>query len=392
MLAVCLSERGREVTIIEAAREPPCRSMAIGITPPSLDLLRAVGLDESFIRAGTPIRAVTVHERGRAVGRLSFESIEDRYPFILSLPQFETVRLLRARAAESGRICVIEGFAVERIEWEADRVRVVARDEARGAEIRLVAACATACDGARGDLAAKLGIEKRSHAYAPGFQMGDYLDRTGLGQAAHLYFGPERPVESFPLPGGKRRWIVRSSLRGRSDLAEPLHAAVQRLTGHVVFEADRVDESGFRPRRALARSFHRGRVALCGDAAHVMSPIGGQGMNTGFADAAFLAHAIHEALSGRGTFDAWMRRYRDERIRAYRVAARRAAAGMRLGVMRGELASFARGALISRLLSDRAAHDYLARWFMMRSLPRARAPVGIEAPVVAEPESRHAVG
>jgi 2-polyprenyl-6-methoxyphenol hydroxylase-like FAD-dependent oxidoreductase len=364
--------------------------MAIGITPPSLDLLGALGLDGPFIDAGVRIRAVTVFELGRAVGRLSFESIDDRYPFILSLPQFETIRLLRARALSISRIRILDGLWVKSIELHGDRVRVHAEDAEKGSELQLVAACAAICDGARGELGSKLGFAKRGHAYKPGFRMGDFIDRTELGEAAHLYFGPERPVESFPLPGGKRRWIVRSSVGGRSDLQESLCAAVRRLTGHIVSESDQIDESEFRPRFALARAYHRGRIALCGDCAHVMSPIGGQGMNTGFADAALLAHAFHEALSGRGTFDDWMRRYRAERIRAFRIAARRAAAGMWLGVLRGDLASMARGALISFLLRDRTAHDYLARWFMMRSLPRARTRMEHGASSHVESASRHA--
>ncbi len=391
MLALQLAERGRSVALIEAEREPPRRSMAIGITPPSLDLLRELGLDHVFIQSGTPIREVSVHERGRLVGRLAFDEVLDRYPFILVLPQYMTVSLLRERAAEDARIQLIGGTTVIRIDSHPDCARVLARNSQSGEEQIRSASFVVACDGARGRIIEQLGIPKPGFRYAPGFRMGDFTDRTGLGNSAHLYFGPERPVESFPLPGGKRRWIVRSDWNARPDLAESLSNAVTRLTGHRVDASDMLDESWFQPARALARAFHRGRVALCGDAAHVMSPIGGQGMNTGFADAALLARALDEALAGRAAIEDGMRVYRAARVRAFRIASRRAAVGMRMGVLRGTTASAARGMLIGALLRNRTTHDYLARWFMMRSLPSVASDARVHIRP-SESGRRHAFG
>ena len=375
LLANLLGVSGRRVTLVESTGGDVRRSMAIGITPPSLELLATLGLDHQFIRQGICIEGAHVHENGDEKGRLNLAHSSDTYPFILSLPQSDTVRLLRENLVRLRNVRVLTGCQAEAIEQDRTGVHLTIGAMNSSGRGQLRAAFLVACDGARGQIAHWLGVSKQQHAYAPAFMMGDFTDRSGLGSQAHLFFGRERPVESFPLPGGKRRWIVRCGWGDQTDLSESLAHAVTRLTGIKIREEDQLDASRFHPQRRLARNFYRGRVVLCGDAAHVMSPIGGQGMNTGFGDAAFLARALDEIFEGHGRAAWWFRQYERSRKQAFRRAAARAALGMHLGVAHGPVFSALRGFLVSALLHQQASHHFIRRWFTMRSLPDFRKQI-----------------
>src|SRR4029077_7841854 len=115
---------------------------------------------------------------------------------------------------------------------------------------------------------------------------------------AHLFFGSQVSIESFPLPGGLRRWIVMA--RGPEDCSRESYVSemVGKLTGHDLSGSQPSFFSSFRPKRLLASRFWRGRGVLCGDEAHVMSPIGGLGMNAGLSGAALLGDILPRVVAG----------------------------------------------------------------------------------------------
>jgi 2-polyprenyl-6-methoxyphenol hydroxylase-like FAD-dependent oxidoreductase len=199
--------------------------------------------------------------------------------------------------------------------------------------------------------------------------MGDFEDRSGLGTEAHLFFTPQASVESFPLPGGLRRWIVLANERGTTPSAEYLVRSVHRLTGH---DLSGLPISFLRPfgaRRLEVESYHRGRVVLAGDAAHVMSSIGGQGMNTGFADAEMLADQLAYLLQDEDAASGCFALYDRVRRQAFRVAAARAERGMWLGTLRGRAASRLRKWFIRDLLFSSCMERRLAPHFAMLTIP-----------------------
>jgi 2-polyprenyl-6-methoxyphenol hydroxylase-like FAD-dependent oxidoreductase len=115
--------------------------------------------------------------------------------------------------------------------------------------------------------------------------MGDFTDTTNWGTQARLYFTSEGSVESFPLPGRMRRFVVRTPWFMKEGSGTYLVDAINARCGVPLDMRHLRWESGFGVQHYLADRFAVPRIFLCGDAAHVMSPIGGQNMNTGFADA-----------------------------------------------------------------------------------------------------------
>jgi 2-polyprenyl-6-methoxyphenol hydroxylase-like FAD-dependent oxidoreductase len=199
--------------------------------------------------------------------------------------------------------------------------------------------------------------------------MGDFLDNTPLGADAHLFFTAAGAVESFPMPEGRRRWIVQTEQRLTEAVSDYISRTVRERTGINLHPADQLNQSSFSPWRLDCAQLHRGRVLLCGDAAHVMSPIGGQGMNTGIADAEFAAAMLQAILQGSQPAEPWLQAYARCRGIAARTAAKRAARGMGLGTWRGVASSLLRDLIMRFCLSRGPMATYVGRWFAMISIP-----------------------
>jgi 2-polyprenyl-6-methoxyphenol hydroxylase-like FAD-dependent oxidoreductase len=172
-------------------------------------------------------------------------------------------------------------------------------------------------------------------------------------------------VESFPLPGGRRRWIVGFPGPAAESTCRGLAREIEARLGHDLSATRCYGVARYTIYHHLAATMARGRVALAGDAAHVISPIGGQGMNLGWHDARDLAEAIASVLRQGDPLEASLGRYsRRARRRAHKVA-RRADMNTRLG--RSTTLPRLRDGLIRALLATPPRH-LLARLFMMRGV------------------------
>lgn len=381
MAAHVLGRNGVEAVVLER-REPPgrtewsrpaatvdLRSRAIGIMPPSVDLFDGVGLADEFLCAGVRAATGVVHDERSELGRIDFQGVHPRFPFVLAIPQWRTESILASTITRRPTLQVRYGVTVEKMMQEADGITLCCRD---GSCCR--ARYAIVCDGAHGSLAANAGIRRREKTYRARFFMADHHDLTNLGDEAHLWFTPGGAVESFPLPGSLRRWIVQlpsgSPLPGPEDHVD-LECIVETRTGYTLDPGGRTWQSSFAPQRSELSRFHQGRLLFAGDASHTMSPIGGQGMNTGFADAELAATLVAGRLDRRfNGGDAWGY-YERARKRAGRSAARRAWAGMHVGTITGRPGSWVRSRVVSVAL--RTAAPLLARHFAMMSIPNRRA-------------------
>ena len=383
LLANLLGKQGCSTMIVERRTKPFEASMAIGITPPSLDILGDLDLDEAFTRRGIPIKTVRVFEHRDDLGVVDFSRLPTKRQFILSLPQAKTIEILRGNLTALPSVKYIDGMEVLDHRESVGALRVHMRDRNSGRLSKVSAQYLVGCDGHRSAVRRHAHIPWRSRPYSCRFLMADVEDETFLGKEAYLYFGPEGSVESFPLPYGQRRWITLQTSRRdtQEDIAEEVKRSVYERTGHDISRSSIKFQSGFQPVRAVARNFVRGRVTLCGDAAHVMSPIGGLGMNTGFADAAHLAAIFAAAPQNPNDHKHAFEQYAITRKHAFQVAANGAARGMWLGTRLGLFFSLFRRVLIAKILFRTAAREQLASYFSMLRFPRAPAIRGIRAHV-----------
>lgn len=369
LLANLLGARSVRTVVCDQRTTPLASSMAIGVTPPSLEILAQLGLDSVFREAGVPVRHAEVYEARTRVGRLDFAGIASDYQFFLSIPQARTVEILRTNLDKFSSVTVHDGVAFTSLTHESDGVRVTLDGVANGAGDALRSRFVVGADGHRSAVRAAAGLTVSEKTYPQRFIMADFVDRSGLGAEARLFFTPEGSVESFPLPGGWRRWIVQA---GELDGEEPesyLIRNVCRLTDYDLSQEPARFVSTFGAKWMLANRFHTGRVLLAGDAAHVMSSIGGQGMNTGLADAEMLAEILTRALHQPATMAGSFAAYDRIRRKSFQVAANRAERGMWLGTMQGGAASWFRKHLIRHVMFSALLKRHLAPRFAMLTIP-----------------------
>ena len=224
-------------------------------------------------------------------------------------------------------------------------------------------------DGHKSAVRSAAGLRVREKTYPQRFIMADFEDQSGLGAEARMYFTRAGSVECLPLPGGLRRWIVQTGQGQEDDPASCVIDALQRLTGLDLRGRAALFVTRFGAKRMLVERDHAGRLVLAGDAAHVMSSIGGQGMNTGFADAEMLAEILPVVLTQPARMPRCFAAYDRIRRRSFEVAAGsgpNAACGLAPG---GVGRSWCREHFIRDVLFSPVMQRRLAPHFAMLTVP-----------------------
>jgi 2-polyprenyl-6-methoxyphenol hydroxylase-like FAD-dependent oxidoreductase len=326
-LAALLLQRGVTVRILEQRPAPAAHPRAIGIHPPALAALQCAGVAPDLVAEGVAIRRGIALDGGKRLAEMSFARVSDSFPYVLSLPQTRTQAVLEQRIRELDPDALHRGVALTGLHDDGGRVTVEASSP--GGTVRYSAALLVAADGARSTVRALQGTSVRAKDYPDSYLMGDFAESTDFGPDAALFLAAEGIVESFPLPGGLRRWVVRLAAQPAEADAGWLARRVGERTGIAVDPGTNSMLSGFDVRSRLARRMVTGRAVLIGDAAHEVSPIGGQGMNLGLLDALALAPILAAALGGGVA--AQLLSFERTRLRAAATAVRQSEINMALG-------------------------------------------------------------
>jgi 2-polyprenyl-6-methoxyphenol hydroxylase-like FAD-dependent oxidoreductase len=283
-----------------------------------------------------------------------------------------TESILDSAAAQFTNILHVRGVTIQQVERGNDRVAVSGTD-AENSTVTAEGRFLIGADGAKSAVRAACGIKFFGAAYPHTFVMADFPDSTGWGTEARLYFSRYGSVESFPLPGAYRRFVVRTASFVDSQPAAALAAELPRRCGVKIDKSAARWETAFGVQRFIAATFALPRLFLCGDAAHVMSPIGGQNMNVGFADAELAAWSIDAILRSDASPASAAQIFNRIRRKSTAAAAGRAELMMRMGTSGGAVWNLLRNSAMSIALRTPLA-AVANGMFTMLSLPNRDLP------------------
>jgi 2-polyprenyl-6-methoxyphenol hydroxylase-like FAD-dependent oxidoreductase len=319
VLALWLTKLGVAVRIIDKAAEPGTTSRAVGIAARTLELYRQVGMADALVDRGVQVPAANFWVRGARAARLVIRNLGDGltpFPYMLVFEQDAHECLLIDRLAELG-VLVERRTELVRFDQIGDGLHATLR-RPDGAEETCEASYLAGCDGAHSTVRGALATGFPGGTYAELFFVADVAaDGPATNGEIHLDLDEADFLAVFPLKGkGRVRLIGAVRKKGSIDPHDQLtfDDVRPRVIEHLKFMIEKVNWfSTYRVHHRVAGKFREGRAFLLGDAAHVHSPVGGQGMNTGIGDAVNLAWKLAAVLDG-GAADSLLDTYELERI------------------------------------------------------------------------------
>lgn len=297
-LAVALLARGVRVAVADRLAEGANTSRAAVIHARTLEVLEPLDVAQRLVGRGIQAQRFTIRDRDRVLIDIGFDALPTRFPYTLMISQAVTEAVLLQRCRELGGT-VARPKALRAAVQDADGVTATFDD---GSSVR--ARYLVGADGMHSTVREQAGIAFEGGTYADSFVLADV--RLGGGVPSDeviLFFSPAGMVVVAPLPDGVHRIVATVDEAPESPSAAYVQGLLDARGG--AQRPARVQEvlwsSRFRVHHRIARRYGDRRILLAGDAAHVHSPAGGQGMNAGILDAACLAEALAQALQGETT-------------------------------------------------------------------------------------------
>jgi 2-polyprenyl-6-methoxyphenol hydroxylase-like FAD-dependent oxidoreductase len=293
MLACELATAGVHVRLLERRAEHSNLTRAFAVHARTLELLDARGLADDLVPRGVPVRSIA------PVPGLTVDlgELPTRYPMILITPQSGTEHLLEERAAILG-VEIVRGAEVTSLQQDGSHVVV---ETAGGQTYR--ASYLVGCDGAHSVIRDLTGVGFAGKQYQTHIMLADVRMPDPPAEAMFARNNDDGVVIVVPFGDGWFRAIAWDLTRSDVPLSEPLpldeiRDTFRRIAGTDFSMSEMRWSTRFLSERRQAERYRVGRVFLAGDAAHIHTPIGGQGMNTGIQDAMNLGWKLAAAVHG----------------------------------------------------------------------------------------------
>ena len=301
-----LLQRGVRCRLIDKSDAPATTSRALGMHSRTLELLERVGMVDRMLARGVQIGAVTLYDRERVVARIQMGYLRDvPYPYALLIPQQSTEAVLLDWLGELGG-AVERSTELVGLQQDADGVTATIVHVPTGTRQEVRARYLIGCDGAHSAVRKALGLTFAGTTFDEEFLLGDVdLDWERNPNETHGWLAAEGLFAAMPLPH-TGQWRLFAQVAAGADGAAPrasVEAFQQLMAERTGDTATTISHptwlSNFRFHRRIVDAYRRGRGVVAGDAAHIHSPFGGQGMNTGMQDAINLAWKLALVLKGR---------------------------------------------------------------------------------------------
>ncbi|HYY01166.1 MAG TPA: FAD-dependent monooxygenase [Mycobacterium sp.] len=302
LVAGCeLARRGLRVRVIDRLTQPTDQSRAVAVHARSLDMFDRMGIADELVSTGIKAIAMQLYAGHSRLFRVPLGGIDSAFPFTLNTAQTETERVLGERLQSLG-VTLERGVDLVALTQDDGAVRLTLQ-HADGSTEQASAAWVIGADGAHSTVRRLVGTKLAGSFVGERFLLGDVDAEHDLElDSMHTFFAPDGPVIVLPLVDGRMRFLAEvhdapGTPMNMNPTQDELQAIVDKRIGGI-----RVVRShwltGFEIHHARVPAYRWGRVFLAGDAAHIHSPAGGQGMNTGMQDAFNLCWKLAAVISG----------------------------------------------------------------------------------------------
>ncbi|MCW2520495.1 MAG: hypothetical protein JWR46_3114 [Mycobacterium sp.] len=316
LIAACdLARRGATVRILDKLEHPTTESRAIAIHARSLDMFHRMGIVDDLVAAGVKSTGMNMFANGKKVVRVPLEVVDSSFPYTLVIAQTETERVLTEHLSALG-VTVDRGLELTQLTQNDDAVHLTVR-HADGRTEAVDTSWVIGTDGGHSTVRHLIGTKLQGSFKGERFILGDvdvepHFDNTNM----YTYFDPDGPVVTLPMLGDRVRFLAQiHDAPGTPLNLHPTKEQLQRIIDKRIGDVTITTPhwlTCFEIHHGQVPAYRFGRVFLAGDAAHIHSPAGGQGMNTGMQDAFNLCWKLAAVINGEGA-DVLLNSYHAER-------------------------------------------------------------------------------
>jgi 2-polyprenyl-6-methoxyphenol hydroxylase-like FAD-dependent oxidoreductase len=300
--AVELARRGVRVRVIDKLAQPTDQSRAIAVHARSLDMFDRMGIVDKMVSTGIKAIAMQLYAGRSKLFRIPLGGVDSAFPFTLTTAQTETERVLNDHLESLG-VTVDRGVELVGLSQDDRAVHLTLRRD-DGSTEQVSPSWVIGADGGHSNVRKMVGTKLAGSFVGERFLLADVdAEHTLDLDAMHTFFSPDGPVVVLPMAGGRMRFLAEvhdapGTPINMNPTQDELQTILDRRIGGI-----RVVHShwltSFEIHHARVPAYRWGRVFLAGDAAHIHSPAGGQGMNTGMQDAFNLAWKLAAVIGGQ---------------------------------------------------------------------------------------------
>jgi len=380
-MATHLHHHGIQCRIVDKNPVPTDKSKALALWARSLEMLDNVGITQPFIDAGQLLNSARLHAGTKLLTTITFDPQGTRHPKPLMIPQCDTERLLAEHLQRQG-ICIERGVELLDLTDHGDHVSAILHHP-DGHDESVNFDWLVGCDGAHSLVRKKIGMEFTGEAEPNDWVLADCRVEGVSTDDLSAFWHTKGVVVFFPFGQGRCRLIADMGLaKNQGRPADPTLAEVQAIAHERGLTNVKLSDphwlAGFRIHERKVAEYRHGRVFLAGDAAHIHSPAGGQGMNTGMQDAFNLAWKLALVQSGRAK-PSLLDSYGRERSEVGDLVLKQAGRMTRMVTLRNPILRFIRNRVVGIVTRIPSIRRNMVRYLSELSIHYPHSPLNGES-------------